>query len=263
MSRRDPLLIGVRTVGQAVVVTPSGVLQVATAPQLRTVLIKHMADQPAAVIVMLKNIVLARAYTLSVFTSVARQTADWTGVPLILVTGENHDRELQRHSELVARFIPVFGDLASALASMHDPPARQLNRLRLSHDPHSAGLARRFVEATCELWHCEEVADDAVAIVSELVSNAVRHTDCDAELRIELRRQLLTVAVSDASSIHPVRRPPGFARESGMGLGIVTALATAWGSNPNSTGGKIVWATIRLRAPNAPAAINNSWRNGQ
>jgi anti-sigma regulatory factor (Ser/Thr protein kinase) len=164
---------------------------------------------------------------------------------------------------VVARFIPVFGDLASALASMQDPPARQLTRLRLPHDPHSAALARRFVGATCELWHCEEVAEDAVAIVSELVANAVRHTDCGSELRLELRRQLLTVAVTDASSIHPIRRPPGFARESGMGLGIVTALATAWGSNPTSTGGKIVWATIRLRPPNATAAINNSWRNGQ
>jgi hypothetical protein len=47
-----------------------------------------------------------------------------------------------------------------------------------------------------------------------------------------------------------------------MGLGIVATLATSWGANPTSSGGKLVWATIRLRSPNARVAINNSWRNG-
>lgn len=246
MSGGNPLLIDVRSVGEAVVVSPAGVLEVATAPQLRTFLTKQLADQPAAVIVVLEDLILARSYTLSVFTTVARQTAHWSGVPLILVTGRGHSRELQLHSELVARFIPVFTDLPSALASMHDLPGRQVTRLRLPPDPYSDGVARRFVAAICELWRCEEVAEDAVAIVSELVSNAVQHAGTDADLRLELRRQLLTVAVTDGDPIHPVRRPPGFARESGLGLGIVTALAKAWGSSPTSTGGKIVWATIRL-----------------
>lgn len=262
MNRRGALQIGVQRVGEAVVVTPSGSLEVSTAPQLRSFLVKRVADQPGAVIVMLQDLVLTKAYSLSVFTSVARQTADWSGVPLILVTGRNHNRELRVHSELVARFIPVFADLASALASMHKPPARQLTRLRLPPEPHSATIARRFVASSCELWHCEEVSEDAVAIVSELVANVVRHAHTDADLRLELRRQLLTVAVSDGSPLLPVRRPPGV-RESGLGLGIVTALATAWGTNPTSSGGKVVWATIRLRSPNARVAINNSWRNGQ
>lgn len=261
MGRGSPLEIGVQTVGEAVVVSPSGTLELTTAPQLRAFLAKRLADQPGAVIVQLQDLVLAKAYSLSVFTNLARQIADWSGVPLLLVTGRNRSHELRRHTEVVSRFIPVFPDLASALASLRNPPARQISRLRLAPEPHSAATARRFVASVCELWHCEEVSEDAVAIVSELVANVVRHARTDADLRLELRRHLLTVAVSDGSSDLPVRRPPGV-RESGLGLGIVTALATAWGAHPTSSGGKIVWATIRLRSPNARTAINNSWRNG-
>lgn len=263
MSRNAALEIAARTIGGAVVVTPRGVLEVATAPQLRSYLFKVLADQPDAVIVQLKDLVLARAYTLTVFTSVARQTADWSGIPLILVTGQHNTRALQLESAAVARFIPVVADLASALASIHNPPARQLTRLRLPAAPASARVARRFVAATCELWRCEDASEDAVAIVSELVGNVVRHTRSEADLRLELRRQLLTVAVSDQDPGFPVRRPPSTTRESGLGLGIVTHLATAWGANPTSTGGKVVWATIRLSPPNAKLGINNDWRNGR
>jgi anti-sigma regulatory factor (Ser/Thr protein kinase) len=226
-------------------------------------LLKQLADQPAAVIVVLQDLVLAKAYTLSVFTSVARQTSDWTGVPLILVTGRNHDRQLQLHSGMAARFIPVFTDLASALASVNGPPARQLTRLRLAPQPSSAAVARRYVAATCELWRCEEIADNAVAIVSELAANAVLHARTDAVLRLELRRQLLTVAVSDGDPTVPVLQPLSDALVSGRGLGIVKALSTAWGCHPTATGGKIVWATIRIQAPNTRTALNNGWRNGK
>jgi hypothetical protein len=263
MSRGDRLRIGVQAVGEAVVVTPSGVLDVSTAPQLRTFLLKQLAEQPAAVIVMMQDLVLAKAYTLSVFTAVARQTSGWSGIPLILVTGRRYDRQLQLHSAVVARSIPVFDDLASALASMNSPPARQLTRLRLAPEPSSAAVARRYTAATCELWRCEDAADNAVAIVSELVANVVRHAATDAVLRLELRRQLLTVAISDGSPELPVRRPLAEALESGRGLSIVAALSTAWGANPTISGGKIVWATIRVITPNARAAINNGWRNGK
>ncbi len=263
MSRAARLRISVQTIGEAVVVAPVGILDVATAPQLRTFLAKQVAAQPAAVIVLLQDLVLAKAYTLSVFTAVARQTAEWSGIPLILVTSRHHDHQLRLHTAVVARFIPVFDNLASALASMHNSPVRQLTRLRLAPETTSPGVARRYVAATCELWRCEDVAEDAVAIVSELVANVVRHARTDAVLRLELRRQLLTVAISDSNPSLPVRPPADDWAENGRGLGIVRALSAAWGATPTSDGGKIVWATIRVTTPNARAAINNGWRNGK
>lgn len=263
MSRTDRLKIGLQTVGEAVVVSPAGILDVSTAPQLGTLLAKQIAEQPRAVIVLLADLNLARAYTLSVFTTVARQTAEWSGVPLILVTNRSNDRQLRQHAEVVARFIPVFDDLASALASMNSPPARQITRLRLAPDPGSAAVARRYVAATCELWRCEDVSDDAVAIVSELMANVVRHAATDAVLRLELRRQLLTVAVSDAAPSMPARQSTESPLVSGRGLNIVAALSSAWGANQTYSGGKIVWATIRVTSPSQRAAINNGWRNGK
>jgi hypothetical protein len=263
MSRSRPLVIDVQTIGGALVVSPSGLLEVATAPQLRDQLLKCMADQPGAVIVKLQQLVLAKAYTLSVFTSVARHTADWSGIPLILVTGTDHTQDVQQHFQVVARFLPVFPDLASALALMHQPPSRQVMRLHLSADPYSSVVARRFVASTSELWRCEELSDDAVAIVSELVSNAVLHARTDSVLRLELRRQLLTVALADGNPTFPVRRPSAPTEPGGLGLGIIDTLATAWGTNSTSSG-KIVWATIRIQRPSADAAaINNHWRNNQ
>jgi hypothetical protein len=236
-----------------VVVSPSGILDVATAPQLRTFLTKQLAEQPASVIVLLHDLVLAKTSTLSVFTAVARQTAEWSGIPLILVTSRHRDHQLRLHSAVAARFIPVFDNLASALASMNSPPVRQLTRLRLTPTPASAAVARRYVASTCELWRCEDVAEDAVAIVSELATNVVR---------LELRRQLLTVAISDANPKLPSRPPHDDWTENGRGLGIVRALSTAWGANPTSSGGKIVWATLQVTTPSARSAINNGWRNG-
>jgi anti-sigma regulatory factor (Ser/Thr protein kinase) len=266
MSRSKPLLIEVDTVGDALVVSPTGLLEVATAPQLRDQLLKCMADQPRAVIVKLQNLVLEKAYTLSVFTSVARATANWSGIPLILVTGTGHTRDQQRHNQVIARFIPVFPDLASALALMHQPPARQVMRLHLTADPFSSVVARRFVASTCELWRCEEISEDAVAIASELVGNTVLHAHTCSVLRLELRRQLLTVALADRDPALPVRRPTAPTaptEQGGLGLDIIGTLATAWGTNPTSDGGKIVWATIRLRMPSAAATLNNHWRRYQ
>jgi hypothetical protein len=263
MNRSKPLVIEVQTVGDALVVSPSGLLEVATAPQLRDQLLKCMADQPGAVIVKLQNLVLAKAYTLSVFTSVARQTAGWSGTPLILVTGTGPTRDLQLHYQVVARFIPVFPDVASALALMHQAPSRQVTRLHLSADPYSTVIARRFVASTCELWRCEEVSEDAVAIASELVGNTVLHARTDSVLRLELRRQVLTVALADGDPTFPVQRSSAPTEQGGLGLGIIGTLATAWGTNPTSNGGKLVWATIRIQRPTAAAALNNQWRHNQ
>jgi hypothetical protein len=260
MSRSRPLVIEVRTIGAALVVSPTGLLEVATAPQLRDQLLKCMADQPGAVIVELQSLVIEKAYTLSVFTSVARQTASWSGIPLILVTGTGDVHLLY---QVIARFIPVFPDLASALALMHQPPSRQVMRLHLSADADSSVVARRFVGSTCALWHCEEISEDAVAIVSELVGTTVRPARTESDLRLELRRQLLTVALADGDPALPVRRPSAPTEQGGRGLGIIGALATAWGTNPTSNGGKIVWATIRIRRPSAAGALNNHLRQNQ
>lgn len=245
--RRAMLDVDLSVNGNATVVAPRGLLDVSTAPHLRDVLLKCIADQPAAVIVDLAGLELWRTYTLSVFTVVARRTAEWSGIPLILVAGEDVEARIGLHARAIARFLQVVPNIDAALAAIRQPPVRRVVRLRLPPDPYSARTTRRTVAASCELWGCPQVIHDAVAVASELVANAVVHAGTDAQLRLELRRGLLTIAVTDQVPDPPVLGVPvgDDLRTSGLGLVIVDAISRTWGSAPTSSGGKIVWAVLR------------------
>jgi anti-sigma regulatory factor (Ser/Thr protein kinase) len=84
-------------------------------------------------------------------------------------------------------------------------------------------------------------------VVTELVSNAVRHAGGDLELMIALREHFLHVSVRDDSPDQPRRilADPGTG-EGGRGLILLDAVATNWGSMPVPQG-KVVWATLRIR----------------
>jgi anti-anti-sigma regulatory factor len=247
------LHIGIDTSAAATIVTPVGVLSVATAPSLRDALLKCVADQPSAVIVDLALLHVQNAYALSVFGVVARRTGDWSGVPLILVTGNPGQGRLNLRTKTLARFVLIAPTIDAALASIRRPPIRRVTTLSLASAPTAVRTARSHVTLTCGRWACAEVVDDAVAIADELVGNAVSHTSADLTLRLELRRGLLTVAVTDESPQPPMQRrgrvrvddPP----DHGLGMVIVAKLASCWGSSATTTGGKTVWAVLRTADP--------------
>jgi anti-sigma regulatory factor (Ser/Thr protein kinase) len=95
-------------------------------------------------------------------------------------------------------------------------------------------------------------ADDTALIVTEIVTNAVRHgLSGDVHLRIDLCGDALTVRVEDQTPYKEL--PPagvaGSEEESGRGLLLVEALAERWGHGPVEDGpGTAVWALIRLVA---------------
>jgi len=101
--------------------------------------------------------------------------------------------------------------------------------------------------------------DDALVMVSELVTNAVQHGKPDVTLRFWLRSDRLTVAVTDrgGGTVPRTNRVPGRDQQSGRGLLIVDALAARWGvSRTDRAAGKTVW--FDLAAPrhtrNRPSA---------
>jgi anti-anti-sigma regulatory factor/anti-sigma regulatory factor (Ser/Thr protein kinase) len=234
--------------GEAIVVRPAGLLEVATAPQMREVLLKAIADQPSAVIVDLDRLDLRKTYTLSVFGVVARRTAEWSGVPLVLVAGPSLGDRIRLHAQAIARVLPVCPTIDAALSAARQPQ-RRITRLRLGVHPYVVATARRLVAATCEFWDCPDVVEDAVAITSELVSNAVVYAGTESELRLELRRGVLTVSLVDGNPRPPVLHPASDDEDmrGGFGLRIVDNLASAWGWVPHSKGGKVVWAVIRTQ----------------
>ncbi len=107
--------------------------------------------------------------------------------------------------------------------------------------PPSAASARRFVDAALQRWDVPvDIADVAVLLTSELVTNAYRHASCDAQVSVVHRPGVVRVEVHDAGGGRVQRRPLDPGRPDGRGLNIVDALAGRWGST-TSESGTLVW----------------------
>lgn len=145
-----------------------------------------------------------------------------------------------------------------------DGPAGGLAAQQLRRRIGQADLAR-IAEVRAELrdalrrWGVAELVDTAELLASELVTNAIRHTDRDAMFTARLYRESdgdggrarLRVEVEDESDLWPTRRTPGEQASSGRGLMLVEALADGWGVEPRGSG-KRLW--FELTATPVPAA---------
>jgi anti-sigma regulatory factor (Ser/Thr protein kinase) len=86
----------------------------------------------------------------------------------------------------------------------------------------------------------DDLLDRVELVVSELVSNAVRHTEGASTLELSLDTTSVTAAVTDSNPEHPAVREAAYAG-GGRGLPIVDDMSSSWGSEP-APGGKRVWA---------------------
>ncbi|MFF9625357.1 ATP-binding protein [Streptomyces griseosporeus] len=120
--------------------------------------------------------------------------------------------------------------------------------------------ARQFTRRTLDQWDLGERFDDVCLVVSELVTNALRHAlpanharvpEQQPPVRLHLMRwtERLVCAVRDPSKESPVaRETDDFSAESGRGLFLVDSFSDSWGWHPlaGTLGGKVVWALFRL-----------------
>ncbi|MFD8545401.1 SpoIIE family protein phosphatase [Streptomyces sp. NPDC059649] len=113
--------------------------------------------------------------------------------------------------------------------------------------PDAVMHARRFTGRTLRTWGVTEELDVALLVVSELVTNAIAHTQGEVRLDLTLAADRLRIAVNDASPRAPVK-PASVDWEAtgGRGLLLVEAMSVSWGSVPLS-GGKQVWSEIGLQ----------------
>jgi GAF domain-containing protein len=112
--------------------------------------------------------------------------------------------------------------------------------------PDAVMHARRFTARTLRGWGVTEEVDVALLVVSELVTNAIAHTQGEVRLDLTLAGDRLRVAVNDASPRAPVKSAGmDWEATGGRGLLLVEAMTTAWGSVPLS-GGKQVWCEIAV-----------------
>lgn len=124
-------------------------------------------------------------------------------------------------------------------------------RAPLSADPRQVAEARHRMSAHLSRQGIEgDVADSAVLLVSELVTNAILHGEPPVELRVGVPAGTVHVEVHDSdreSRLHLARISElGTERLGGRGLGLVDALSSRWGLVEDDSG-KCVWFEIDLR----------------
>jgi hypothetical protein len=121
----------------------------------------------------------------------------------------------------------------------------------LSADAGSVHAARDFTVATLRRWGTAERSQDIALVVSELLTNALRHalpgSAGDSRPSWPIRLGLLQpgscvlCAVADPSRTAPVLQARGSLAETGRGRHLICALSDQWGFTPSDTG-KVVWA---------------------
>jgi anti-sigma regulatory factor (Ser/Thr protein kinase) len=111
----------------------------------------------------------------------------------------------------------------------------------LTARPESAGVARDFTRMTLRQWRMVRLGDVAELVVSELVTNALRHGLLSARwmpgehpIRLRLLRQdpYLMCMVTDPETVGPVRIDAHSGAESGRGLQVVESCSVRWGWQP-------------------------------
>ncbi|MFJ5224371.1 ATP-binding protein [Streptomyces sp. NPDC088400] len=123
----------------------------------------------------------------------------------------------------------------------------QLVHFRLPSHPRSVGRAREVLRTNVGLP--EEPGETAALLLSELVTNALRHgSPPGREIAVSLHRYdgLLRMEVEDAGDFLPRPRTPGLDDECGRGLALIAALSDDWGVAPRQGPGKRVWVTLKV-----------------
>jgi anti-sigma regulatory factor (Ser/Thr protein kinase) len=116
----------------------------------------------------------------------------------------------------------------------------------------SVRTARDFTLATLQRWGTAERSQDIAVVVSELLTNALRHAVPASGEPRPIRFGLLQpgscvlCAVADPSRAAPVLQTRGSFAETGRGLQIICALSDQWGFAPSDPG-KVVWAMFGRR----------------
>lgn len=115
-------------------------------------------------------------------------------------------------------------------------------------DPGAVRTARSAVRGQLRTWDLDSVADITALLVSELVTNALRHATGPIGVRLVRPAGLggvLLVEVSDPLPDPPRERVAHPEDESGRGLQLVANSCSRWGTRPGAAG-KTVWFELAV-----------------
>ncbi|OLZ68855.1 protein phosphatase [Streptomyces sp. IMTB 2501] len=135
-------------------------------------------------------------------------------------------------------------DIALLVARTHALAPDRIASWDLQPDPARVGEVRARALRRLADWGLDEAAFAVELILSELVTNAIRHGSGPVRVRL-LHGRTLICEVSDTSNTAPHLRRAASTDEGGRGLFLVAQLAQSWGTRYLPRG-KVIWAECGL-----------------
>ncbi|MEU1852428.1 SpoIIE family protein phosphatase [Streptomyces sp. NPDC019990] len=137
-------------------------------------------------------------------------------------------------------------DVALLVARTRALDASHVATWPVSPDPAAVAETRKDACRQLSEWGLDDAVFVTELVVSELVTNAIRHGRPPIELRLIYDRTLIC-EVSDGSTTAPHLRRARTFDEGGRGLLLVAQLTQGWGTR-QVTNGKVIWAEQSLPA---------------
>ncbi|MFF8596885.1 SpoIIE family protein phosphatase [Streptomyces sp. NPDC015220] len=169
------------------------------------------------------------------------------GMERLCFTLAHPDRPLEEICDVMVRtLLPVRprDDVAFLVARTHVLGSGLVASWDVATEPSAVHVARENVTEQLSRWGMEESAFTTELIVSELLTNAIRHACGPIGLRL-IHEHALICEVSDASNTSPHLRRAGSTDEGGRGLFLVAQIAQRWGTRYTGSG-KVIWAELQL-----------------
>ncbi|MER6093532.1 SpoIIE family protein phosphatase [Streptomyces bluensis] len=162
---------------------------------------------------------------------------------LCRVLSHHPDRDLEDTCDTVLeRLLPGLptDDVALLIARTRALDTDRVATWDLDREPSVVADARKVTSDQLARWGLDDLTFTTELVVSELVTNAIRHAEAPIRLRL-IQDQCLICEVSDGSNSAPHPRRARTFDEGGRGLMLVGQVADRWGTRQTPTG-KIVWA---------------------
>jgi anti-anti-sigma factor len=239
-----------------VIVAFTGSIDLLSVSEVQRTLLKDLAEQPPGLICDLSGVEHLDPVCATVFATVVNHPSSrWPDTGFTLCGAQPQVADLLGSLQ-VPDFLPLYETVDEALDAVRARPSYLRDELVLAPTPTAPAAARSFVRQVYRHWELAlpdpTMVERAVLLANELVTNAAVHAQTELRLRLELRGELLHIAVRDGSPrLLRLATIPDPEAERGRGLWLVERVAHSWGVNSHPGGGKVVWCTLAL-VPVAP-----------